>query len=159
MAKPPAFQFYAKDFLTGTMTMSLMEIGAYIKLLAWSWDNGPLPIEASERATILGVRLPELRRVWVKLAPKWAKTKAGYVNTRLEQQRTALNTYREKQAEAGKRGAVKRWDSHAESDRVAYAETIATPVVSPQPKHSSSICDLRSASPEVQEPDPPKERA
>jgi len=42
--KPPAFQFYPKDFLMDdkVIVMNLEEIGAYIKLLCLCWNNNGL---------------------------------------------------------------------------------------------------------------------
>ena len=37
MAKAPAFQFYAQDFLTGVMDLTMEERGIYITLLARQW--------------------------------------------------------------------------------------------------------------------------
>jgi len=36
--KAPAFQFYAQDFLTGVMDMTMEERGLYITLLARQWS-------------------------------------------------------------------------------------------------------------------------
>jgi hypothetical protein len=41
--QPPAFQFYAQDFLTGVMYLTNEEIGIYIKLLAKQWTDGKIP--------------------------------------------------------------------------------------------------------------------
>jgi len=38
--RAPAFQFYADDFLAGTMTMTNEERGAYISLLCLQWSKG-----------------------------------------------------------------------------------------------------------------------
>jgi uncharacterized protein YdaU (DUF1376 family) len=35
MNKPPAFQFYADDFLGGTIDLTTEEVGAYIRLLCF----------------------------------------------------------------------------------------------------------------------------
>lgn len=40
--KPPAFQFYADEYLAGTIAMSLAEVGAYIRLLCYQWLNGDI---------------------------------------------------------------------------------------------------------------------
>jgi len=37
MPKAPAFQFYAQDFLTGVMDLTMDERGLYITLLARQW--------------------------------------------------------------------------------------------------------------------------
>ncbi len=41
--KAPSFQFYAQDFLTGTMDMSLKEKGIYITLLSYQWAKRVIP--------------------------------------------------------------------------------------------------------------------
>jgi len=35
MSKPPAFQFYASDFLVDTIDLSNEELGAYVRLLCY----------------------------------------------------------------------------------------------------------------------------
>jgi uncharacterized protein YdaU (DUF1376 family) len=56
MNRPPAFQFYAKDWLSSkkVLTMSLEEEGAYIHLLAHCWDSPDctLPDDDSELAQL-----------------------------------------------------------------------------------------------------------
>src|SRR5215471_18539601 len=56
MNRPPAFQFYAKDWLSSKkiVTMTLEEEGAYIHLLAHCWDSQDctLPDDDSELAQL-----------------------------------------------------------------------------------------------------------
>lgn len=56
MNRPPAFQFYAKDWLSSKkiVTMTLEEEGAYIHLLAHCWDSPDctLPDDDSELALL-----------------------------------------------------------------------------------------------------------
>lgn len=56
MNRPPAFQFYAKDWLSSKkiVTMTLEEEGAYIHLLAHCWDSPDctLPDDDSELAQL-----------------------------------------------------------------------------------------------------------
>ena len=44
-SKPPSFNFYPQDFLTGTMTMSNMQVGSYIRLLCLQHQQGHLSEE------------------------------------------------------------------------------------------------------------------
>ena len=62
--KSPAFSFYAKDFLTGTVTMSLAERGAYVTLLAHQWDAGCVPSDPVLRARVLGSTPAQSARLW-----------------------------------------------------------------------------------------------
>ena len=41
--KPPAFQFYAQDFLTGVMYLTNEEVGIYIKMISKQWTDGQIP--------------------------------------------------------------------------------------------------------------------
>lgn len=43
MKNPPAFQFYAADFLIGVMGMTDEEIGIYMRMLCTQWIHGSLP--------------------------------------------------------------------------------------------------------------------
>jgi len=129
MNKPPAFQFYARDFLVSTMTLSAAEVGAYIRLLAWSWDNGPLPNNRTKIAQISGAEIA----IWDAISHKWKASKRGFTNVRLERERAKQTSFRELQTHRAK----KRW--HKTADAVAM------------PRHASGnaepmLCDLRSAS-------------
>lgn len=44
-SKPPSFNFYPQDFLTGTMTMSNKQVGSYIRLLCLQHQQGHLSEE------------------------------------------------------------------------------------------------------------------
>jgi uncharacterized protein YdaU (DUF1376 family) len=48
------FKINPSVFLTSTVGMSNREVGAYIKLLAYSWVNGPLPNNPKVLASIAG---------------------------------------------------------------------------------------------------------
>lgn len=59
MSKPPAFQFYADDFLAGTMGMTQAEVGAYIRLLAHQWSKGTLPEDPERLRRLAGGKVTE----------------------------------------------------------------------------------------------------
>jgi uncharacterized protein YdaU (DUF1376 family) len=102
--KPPAFQFYARDWLSSTLGMPWDVAGVYIHLLAWSWDNGPLPNDPKWRARIIGA---DAQRLWTALKPRWNRTKKGYINPRLEHQREQQATFRAR----SEKGAAARWQA------------------------------------------------
>ncbi len=54
MAAPPAFQFYADDFVAGTVCFTAEEVGAYIRLLCFQWGNGSIPVRADQVDRIAG---------------------------------------------------------------------------------------------------------
>jgi len=102
--KPPAFQFYARDWLSSTLGMPWDVAGVYIHLLAWSWDNGPLPNSPTWRRRILG---PEAKRLWNAIKTKWKREKNGWINARLEHQREQQATFRAR----SEKGAAARWQA------------------------------------------------
>lgn len=106
LQKSPAFSFYAKDFLTGTVTMSLAERGAYVTLLAHQWDAGFVPGDAVARARLLGCTLAQAARVWAIVSEKFTACDQGYVNLRLEQERTKQADRRQKLAANGSKGGA-----------------------------------------------------
>jgi len=105
--KSPAFSFYASNFLASTLTFSLRERGAYITLLAWSWENGSIPNEAKARCKILGCTAREERLVWATLHDKFTLEDGALKNPRLESERTKQEEYREKSIAYGKQGGKK----------------------------------------------------
>lgn len=108
--KSPAFRFYANDFLTGTVTMSLLERGAYISLLAYQWDHGSVPTTPLALARILGCAQKEAAVIWGTLARKFPPDEAGLCrNRRLEVERDKQTQRREHLAANGRAGALARW--------------------------------------------------
>jgi len=110
MNKSPAFQFYASDFLVDTAEMTNQEVGAYIRLLSHQWVNGGLNGDPNRLANAVGIGLLD---VWDHIKHKFDLCDDGkYRNPKLEKVRQAQIDYRNRQSEAGKKGAAKRWDSN-----------------------------------------------
>ena len=107
MAKAPAFQFYAADFLTDTAEMTDQEVGVYIRLLSHQWINGSLHSDPNRLAN--GVAIGVLQ-VWDEIEHKFPLDNDNRRrNKRLEETRKQQQDYRDKQSEAGREGAKKRW--------------------------------------------------
>ena len=99
--KPPAFQFYADDFLGGTITMSHAERGLYIQALCLQWTQGA--IERDDLEALAG-SVPV-----AKVAAKFAVGDDGKLrNARLESERQKQADYRQIQANKGKASAKAR---------------------------------------------------
>jgi uncharacterized protein YdaU (DUF1376 family) len=155
MGKAPAFQFYAADFLVGTSDMSNEEVGVYIRLLAASWDKGALPLDMTRLARLAGVSsVKRFTALWEAVEGKWARTRDGYVNERLEQQRAELSEFSDKQSANGKLGAKKRWARDGKPNGTAISDANDSPLAAAEPSDSSSVFDLRSSDPDLH-----KERA
>lgn len=120
------------------MHMSLEEVGAYVKLLAWSWDNGPVPAEDKRLAKLLGISMPALRRIWPHVSCKWVPTDSGLVNRRLEKQREELAEYITGKVEAGRLGGLAK-AKHMASKR------LAEPVANGVANATSSVFSLQSS--------------
>lgn len=148
MNKPPAFQFYADDFLGGVGDMTCEEVGAYIRLLCHQWNKGGL-VNDDDRLQIMAGQCQAS-------ALATAKTKFGVCgdgllrNARLELERSKQTAYREKQAENG----AKRWGSDAKPNAKPNAKPVPSHMPngcppSPSPSPSSNNTNTRRSAPVV----------
>lgn len=121
--RPPAFAFYVKDWLAGTRHLTFAQKGVYIDLLAWSWENGPLPFRVADLARILGTNATQMRIVWPVLCRQhFTRTPIGYVNRRLEVERAKSKAFKALQAEKARRSwAVRRSRGMSRGSSSAYA--------------------------------------
>lgn len=119
--KPPAFQFYVGDFMTGTITMSLAEVGGYIRLLGHQWEAGSVPgSDVSALARAMVCDRAEAESIWPKIRGKFREKKPGFwVNSRLEKERRKQAAYRKLQSQKGKASAEKRTAVEPGSNRDA----------------------------------------
>ena len=104
--KPPAFQFYADDFLAGTATMTSAEVGAYIRLLCLQWSQGGFSANEVQRLkknpwVFLGFENDAIEAVLEKFP---AGDDGRHKNERLEAVRLKSEEYAEKQRNNGKKG-------------------------------------------------------
>lgn len=102
----PAFQFYVGDFLTGTITMSLAEVGGYIRLLGHQWSSGSVPgDDLAALARAMTCDRAEADAVWPKIRDKFRCKKDGvWINSRLEKERKKQAAFRKLQSAKGKLG-------------------------------------------------------
>lgn len=119
MAKAPAFQFYASDFMVGTMDMTAEETGGYIRLLCYQWDKGSIPNDHSRLLTLTGCTSNALASILVKFK---IGSDGLLRNVRLEEVRVKQNEFSKSRAD----NANKRWSKEAD----ASASKV----------HQSSIC-------------------
>lgn len=99
MNKAPAFQFYAQDFLTGTMYLTNEEIGIYIKMLAKQWTDEKIP--KKRLGFLVGYDWENLSD---ELKSKFEDKGEYVVNKRLEKERDRKERFIERQRENGKKG-------------------------------------------------------
>ena len=103
--KAPAFQFYADDFLAGTITMTNEEKGAYISLLCIQWSRGFLT-ESDFQRVCAGMPTHSHGICQSKFQ---IDSDGNYKNKRLEAERIKQKEYSEKQRDI----ANMRWKSNA----------------------------------------------
>jgi len=133
--RAPAFQFYADDFLAGTMTMTNEERGAYISLLCLQWSKGSVT-ELDIQRICLGMPTHSHGICQGKFQ---VDSDGNYRNSRLEVERSKQKERSQKQSNI----ANLRWKNHAnalpthnQEDAEAYARSVPEvcfPSPSPSP--------------------------
>jgi len=139
---PPAFQFYADDFLAGTCDLSAKDVGAYIRLICYQWAKGKIPSCAKKISRIAGTNVT---------LDVMAKFPNG-INQRLENERIKQGEYREEKSKAGKAGAEKRWHNHSTPIVLPLANTMAndsSPSPSPSPVKNATHSKARKVKTEI----------
>lgn len=99
--KPPAFQFYADDFLAGTQLLTDTETGKYIRLLCFQWSQGGVTDDDLERLG-LGLGFSGFPKIRTKF--QFFPEEGIWKNARLEIERSKQVQFRLKQAENGAKG-------------------------------------------------------
>lgn len=109
--KSPAFQFYARDFLTDErcVCMNMSERGLYITLLSHAWLEGSIPGEAVTIARLVRESEKEIAKPWAAVKACFTDRGDGrLINSKLEAIRAEQEAYREARSRGGKAGMSKR---------------------------------------------------
>lgn len=69
--KDPAFLFYSKDWLEGTMELTAEEKGVYIDLLAHQHQKGTLPSDTKRLCRLVGISESEFLPIWNGIKAKF----------------------------------------------------------------------------------------
>lgn len=112
--RPPAFQFYCRDFLASekVQAMTDKEFRAYVNLLAQAWLSTPvgtLPDDDRILASLSRVGRQGWKAVQQAVRACFDKVGERLANPRLVQQWNALVALSRTRAEAGRQGMAKRW--------------------------------------------------
>lgn len=138
----PFMPLYVDDFIGGTMCFANDELGAYLMLLIYQWNNGAIENDNEAIERISRTKIDRLKKV----LKKFQITDDGLVNKRCDEIRRERERYIEGKSTAGKLGAEKRWHS----DGTAMAQPLdmpcnpspsPLPLPKPNKKHSSSTDD------------------
>jgi len=131
--KPPAFQFYADDFLAGTMDMTDAEVGLYIRCLCRQWSNGSIPNDPQEIARLSRASTepqPSLNRVMTK----FKVCEDGMLrNERLEKERAKQTAFRKAQSDKGHASAEARFNRASTEPQPSRSPKVNSPSPSPSP--------------------------
>lgn len=106
------FDFYARDWLLSQRVtlMSLAQQGLYMRMLAASAMQGPLPADPRRLAQLAGVAWEEFAVLWTDpLRGCWVSDGASLTNARLEAEREKAAQRSAKKSEAGRKGNAERW--------------------------------------------------
>ena len=106
--KPPAFQFYAKDWNSSTTvsTMTMHDRGVYISLLSAAWDSdepGTLPLPLPIAARSARISLKNVRQFCAKWPQCFVQMDGRLVNHKLRENWLNYNQIREKRVKAGQK--------------------------------------------------------
>ena len=136
--KAPAFQFYADDFLAGTLEMSQEEVGQFIRLLCHQWNRGSIPVETEKQQRLTG------GCVSVDVLAKFRLCDDGLLrNERLETVRSERDRFLQQQSEKGRKSAESR----------KLASTAVQPDTQPESNSGSTVVEI-GLQPEVNSPSP-----
>lgn len=138
MNRPPAFQFYPKDWLDfRVQRMSLAAQGAYLKLLCFMWADSTSQCSIIDNNELLARAIGTTVEGWLKLReeiqcesdPIFEEKGGHMVSARLRREATKQRNYRQLQAEKGKRSA---------QHRLNRSSTTVQPEYQPEGNSSSS---------------------
>jgi len=121
MNKPPAFQFYVKDWRSSSTVRSMTreQRGDFIEMLAAAWDQdepGTLPLPIELAAKICGISVRSFRKFLESFPKLWQIDGDQLVNPKLRAQRNELQQLKQKLSDAAKRTNEKRWGTSSPSD-------------------------------------------
>jgi uncharacterized protein YdaU (DUF1376 family) len=136
MKASPAFQFYPQDFLVGTAMLSAEEVGAYIRLLCYSWTHDGLPNDPAQLSRLAGASNDAI----ASIRHKFGICEDGKLrNDRQESIREKQKAYKAVQ----KANAEKRW-KNTENEQCSVPPHMPSHnpphIPTDDPSHSIGIC-------------------
>ena len=88
--------------------MDNQSVGVYVRLLCYAWEE-PLPTDMEELAALVGETPKKFEKIWPRVKKCFTETADGFVNPRLEQERTKQQLRRKQQSDAGKKAMANRY--------------------------------------------------
>lgn len=134
------FPFFWKDFQLATGNWTDEQVGAYLRLLIWSWDKDGLPGQESEVQKIGKWTAAAWRRIWSVVGEKFEYRAGRLVNARQEEIRAAVGW---------------RSDSARASAEARWARDRADANASIPHSGGTAVASIRNANKENKIKDPP----
>jgi uncharacterized protein YdaU (DUF1376 family) len=131
----PFIPLYYGDFIGGTMSFGADEVGAYLLLICYQWQNGHIENDPQSIERIARCEYGKLRRVLAKFK---SDGNGGLLNERCEEIRQERGRYMEAKRRAGEMGAEKRWGSNGIPNSIPTAQPMVEPCISSSSSSSSS---------------------
>jgi hypothetical protein len=112
--KSPAFQFYPQKFLADmkVVLMTNQEIGCYMKLICFCWEEGAIPSDIEKIAKLCHEDISAMAQLWIAIKDCFTELSGDpsrLIHPRLEKERKKQEEFRNERAESGKKGAESRW--------------------------------------------------
>lgn len=147
MSKAPAFQLYAKDWITGTALMTHAERGAYMDMICQQWETGPFKDDPETLRKAMRATPAEFKRWWPALESRFPLNAEGLrANLKIEKVR-AVQAAR---AVAGQRGGQQtasnvgsKTSANREANGPAKGHPASASAVA-SPENDSSVSASRS---------------
>ncbi len=117
MAKLPYFPLYTSDFISDTIDLTNEEIGAYIRVLMYSWQKGKVRVDKI-------VRIIGDVEIWEAISHYFVEENGLWFNPRMEKERSKASDKHEKAVVRAKAGADARWN--ATSNATSNAQAMLT---------------------------------
>lgn len=123
--KSPAFQFYPKDWLSDghVREMGREGRGLYMDMLSLLWVDGSLPSDMGRLALRANIPLKRLRALWPKVSPCFVVDGENLRQSRLEEERSKQEAFREKQARNGSKGGKPKRSNGGGNPGLSSGET------------------------------------
>jgi hypothetical protein len=121
MAKPPAFQLYAKDWLSSStrIRMTRADRGLFWDMAAFAWDSetpGTIDLPLKDFAKLLGISLKVLRKFLERFPKAFIEIDGKLSQPKLAEQFEELLERKRKQSDAAKQTNAARWGKTSPSD-------------------------------------------
>ena len=150
--KPPAFQFYPKDFISdmNVMMMTNEEVGVYIKTLCHIWleinipdDSGKIQRLCNHPSTTLTTKDKAWEKIWSAVRPCFYDKNGKLYHKRLDKERRKQDEWRKKSRQGGQASAERRRLERGEQVDKKDSRVVEPPFV---PNTNSSVFGFQSSS-------------